>query len=155
MGNPTNRVAFKRDIAHKIMSLEAEKLATAQAHYDAFLKDAQLDGREEHDKDDIVGARENMDLAAAFDHPVQTHHAKIEVLAGLDFSLKEAVEPGAVVRFNGRSFVVAVSTTRFDLGGKTFIGISQQSPIYQAMAGLRAGDSFAHNGQNFVIDDVI
>ena len=119
-------------------STAQRQLATAQAHYDAFLKDSQLDDREGHDKDDIAASRENADLAAAFDAPVHAHHAKIDVIENTDFSLTDTVQPGAVIKFNNRRFVVCVSTTRFDVDGNTYMGISMQSPIYLAMAGLQA-----------------
>ncbi len=151
----SDRVALKQAIHDKIMSLEEAELASAIAHYEAFLKESLLDEREAHDKDDLVGARENADLAAAFDHPVQAHHAKIDVLENLDFSMTETVRPGAVVRFNGRNFVVAVSTTRFDVDGQTYMGISQQSPIYKAMTGLQTGDTFVHNGNEIEIENVL
>ena len=71
----TDPAARKKAIIDRLMSLEEQELATAQAHYDAFLKDSQLDDREGHDKDDIAASRENADLAAAFDAPVHAHHA--------------------------------------------------------------------------------
>ena len=73
----------------------------------------------------------------------------------LDFSLTDTVGPGAVVSFNNRNFIVAVSTTRFDVDGVTYMGISPQSPIYKAMVGAKAGESFEHNGRSFVIEDVL
>lgn len=150
----TDRAALKKAVQERIMALEEQELETAVAHYEAFMKESQLGGREVHDKDDMVGARENADLAAAFDHPVQTHHAKIDVLEGLDFGLKDAVEPGAVVVFKDRRFVVAVSTARFDVQGRTYMGISTQSPIFKAMKGLEAGDVFTMNGQDLEIQEV-
>ena len=54
MTDQAERAAEKKAIVDRLMSLEAQELATAQAHYDAFLKDAQLDDREGHDKDDIA-----------------------------------------------------------------------------------------------------
>lgn len=150
-----DRAAKKKAIIDRLMSLEAEELATAKAHYEAFLKDSQLDDREGHDKDDIAASREFADLAAAFDAPVQAHHAKIDVIENTDFGLKDTVEPGAVVKFNNRNFVVCVSTTRFDVDGETFMGISPQSPIYLAMAGLQKGEVFPHNGKEFEIEDVL
>ena len=155
MSTEKERAAQKKAIIDRLMSLEAEELATAQAHYDAFLKDAQLDDREGHDKDDIAASRENADLAAAFDAPVHAHHAKIDVIENTDFGLTDTVRPGSVMRFNNRSFVVCVSTTRFEVGGDTYMGISTQSPIYLAMAGLRAGDVFTHNGTEFEVQDVL
>ncbi|MBO9435626.1 hypothetical protein J7394_15505 [Ruegeria sp. R13_0] len=155
MTDQAERAAEKKAIIDRLMSLEAQELATAQAHYDAFLKDAQLDDREGHDKDDIAASRENADLAAAFDAPVHAHHAKIDVIENTNFGITDTVQPGAVIKFNNRRFVVCVSTTRFDVDGKTYMGISTQSPIYLAMIGLQAGDIFTHNGIEFEVQDVL
>lgn len=155
MTGQTDPAARKKAIIDHLMSLEAEELATAQAHYDAFLKDSQLDDREGHDKDDIAASRENADLAAAFDAPVHAHHAKIDVIENTDFGLTDRVQPGAVVKFNNRCFVVCVSTTRFEVDGKTYMGISTQSPIYLAMTGLQEGDVFTHNGTEFEVQEVL
>ncbi len=155
MTGQTNPAARKKAIVDHLMSLEEQELATAQAHYDAFLKDAQLDDREGHDKDDIAASRENADLAAAFDAPVHAHHAKIDVIENTDFSLTDTVQPGAVIKFNNRRFVVCVSTTRFEVEGKTYMGISTQSPIYLAMVGLQKGDVFTHNGTEFEVQEVL
>lgn len=155
MTGQTDAAARKKIIVDRLMSLEEQELATAQAHYDAFLRDSQLDGREGHDKDDIAASRENADLAAAFDAPVQAHHAKIDVIENTDFSVTDTVQPGAVIKFNNRRFIVCVSTTRFDVDGKTYMGISTQSPIYLAMVGLQEGDVFTHNGTEFEVQEVL
>jgi transcription elongation GreA/GreB family factor len=150
-----DRGALKRAVRDKILSLEEHELATAIAHYEAFLHEAVLDERETHDRDDIAVARENADLAAAFDHPVHTHQAKIEAIQNTDFSLTDVVRPGAVVSFSDRHFVVAVSTGRFDVAGTTYMGISVLSPIYDAIEGLKAGEVFAFNGRELVLQKVL
>lgn len=150
-----NRTALKKALHDKMLSLEEAELAAAMAHYESYLRDAKLDDREVHDKEDIAGAREYADLAAAFDHPVHTHHAKIDALENMDFGVTETVRPGAAVSFGGRHFVVAVSTARFDCEGRTYMGISTQSPIFKALDGLKAGDSFTHNGSEYTLDEVI
>lgn len=150
----TDRAALKKAVHEKMMSLEAAELASAEAHYEAFLADSKLDSREMHDKDDIVGSSENLELAAAFDHPVQAHQAKIDVIENTDFSLTDTVGPGAVVILGDRRFIVAVSTARFEVKGETYMGISMQSPIYLAMNGLQAGDTFTLNGREMEIVDV-
>ena len=149
-----DHAALKQAIRDKMLSLEAAELETAQHHYERFLAEARLDDREQHDNSDIAEARENADLAAAFDHPVKDHHAKIDVLENLDFAPTDIVEPGAVVAFGGRNFVVAVSTDRFEVEGETYMGISTQSPIFKAMEGLSAGDSFTFNGRDVTLDTV-
>ncbi len=152
---PMDRAALKQAIQGKMLALEEAELATAKEHYERFLHEAQLGDREQHDNSDIAEARENADLAAAFDHPVHDHQAKLAAIAALDFSETDTVGPGAVVAFNNRHFVVSVSTTKFDCEGDTYMGISLQSPIYQAMAGLKAGDTFDFNGRTMTVQDVI
>ncbi len=155
MTTPADRVALKRAIHDRMLSLEEVELATARAHYTAFLAEARMATREVHDKDDLVGSRENADLAAAFDHPVQIHQAKIDVIENTDFAVTDRVAPGAVVCFADRRFVVATSTARFTVAGQTYMGISPQSPIYRVMVGLQAGDVFDFHGQEMEITEVI
>ena len=145
---------LKLSLRDRMLSLEAAELTTAKEHYERFLADAKLGGLEQHDNSDIAEARENADLAAAFDHPVKDHHSKIDVLENLDFSVTERVKPGAVVGFNGRHVIVAVSTAQFDHQGVSYMGISPQSPIYMAMDGLAAGESFTLNWKTVEIDEV-
>ncbi|UZD89895.1 GreA/GreB family elongation factor [Cognatishimia activa] len=151
----TDRATSKKAIHDRLMALEAGELAVAISHYEAHLSQSQTGDHDIHDKDDQVSARESRDLAVAFDAPVLAHHAKVDAIENTDFSLTDTVGPGAVVRFNNRCFVICVSTTRFDVEGSTYMGISTGSPIYQAMAGLKAGDSFAFNGSEFTIEDVL
>ncbi|MFA3918617.1 hypothetical protein [Ruegeria hyattellae] len=151
----TDRAALKQAVVAKLMSLEEAELADAIAHYEAFMADSRLDEREAHDKDDLAASRENADLAAAFDTPVQTHHAKIDVIENTDFSPTGTVGPGAIVSFKDRNFIVCVSTTRFEVNGTIYMGVSTASPIYKAMAGLEAGESFGFNGTEFEIQDVL
>jgi len=146
--------AIKAALRYRMLSLEAAELTTAKEHYESFIADAKLDDLEQHDNSEIAEARESADLAAAFDHPVKDHRAKLDVLETLDFSIKERVEPGAVVGFGGRHVVVAVSTVQFDHDGVRYMGISPQSPIFKAMEGLAAGDLFIFNGKEVTIDEV-
>lgn len=150
----TDRTALKTALRARMLELESAELASAQAHYARFLAEAKLSEREQHDTSDIAEARENSDLAAAFDHPVKDHHAKIDVLENLDFAVRDTIGPGAVVRLGKRRFVVSVATAEFDFDSATFMGISQQSPIYKAMEGLQAGEAFDFNGRSITVDEV-
>ena len=149
-----NQQDLKAALHAKMLAVETAELEIAKEHFERFLAEAKLDDREQHDNSEIAEARENADLAAAFDHPVKDHHAKIDALENMDFAVTDVVEPGAVVTLGTRHVIVSVSTNAFDLDGVTYMGISPQSPIYQAMAGLSAGDSFAFNGRDVTIEDV-
>lgn len=146
--------AFKSTLRQRMLSLEAAELTTAQEQCERFLADARRGDRAQHDNSDIAEARENADLAAAFDHPVKHHNAKIDVLENLDISVTQQVRPGAVVGFNGRYLVVAVATAQFEHEGVSYMGISPRSPIYLAMDGLAVGDCFLLNGKETTIDEV-
>ncbi|MDX2483018.1 MAG: hypothetical protein QNK42_05100 [Pseudodonghicola sp.] len=155
MSNSQDRAALKKTVYDKLMSLEAGELATARSHYEAHMKASVLDDRQGHDTGELAASTGEMGLAAAFHHPVMTHDAKVDVIENLDIELTDTVQPGAVVCFDGRHFIVAVSTVRFDVNGSTYMGISPESPIYKAMAGLKAGDSFTFQGKDIEIDDVL
>lgn len=155
MDDTRDKAALKQKLHDKMHALEEAELASAWEHYERFLKEAVLDDREAHDTSDLAEARESADLAAAFDHPVHTHQAKLDALEAIDFSLTDTVRPGALVVFNDRHFVVAVSTTRFELDGVSYMGISPQSPIYKSMEGLHAGESFTFNGRDIELQAVL
>lgn len=149
-----DRAALKQKLRDRMQALEEAELATAIAHYEAHLKEARLDDREQHDNDDIADAVAEAELAKAFDHPVHTHKAKLAAIEEIDFDVADRVRPGAVVVFNGRYFIVSVSTGRFDCDGTTYMGISPQSPVYKAIDGLKAGDTFKLNGREIELEDV-
>jgi transcription elongation GreA/GreB family factor len=144
----------KTELRDKMMALEAEELRAAREHYKAFLMDSRLAENEPHERDEMAAARAAADLAHGFDDPINDHEAKIDALEALDTGPSTEVGPGAVVTLNGRNFIVAVSTRRFDCGGVSYMGISQESPIYKKMAGLEAGERFDQNGIQIVIDAV-
>lgn len=149
-----DRAALKAALKARMLELEEAELAVAIEHYDAHLRDAKLDDREQHDIDDIADAAIEVGLAEAFDHPVHTHQAKLSALQEMDFSLRDSVGLGSVVVFGGKHFVASVATARFDCGGVTYMGISPQSPVFKALDGLEAGDTFTLNGRDMTLDDV-
>jgi transcription elongation GreA/GreB family factor len=152
---PSDRDAFKKALRGRMIELEEAELASAMSHYQAFLSESQLDESEVYDNSELSNVGESLEMAQAFDHPVQSHAAKIAAIEATDFSPTDVVRPGAGVIFSDRRFVVAVSTARFDCEGHQYMGISAQSPIYRAMEGLRAGDSFTLNGRDMEIQEVI
>lgn len=149
-----DRAALKQKLHERMKALEEAELAAAIEHYEAHMADSRLDGREQHDNDDIADSVADLNLAQGFEHPVEEHQAKIAVIRDLDLSPSDVVRPGAAVVVGGKHFIVSVATARFDCEGETWMGISTQSPIYRAMDGLAAGESFELGGREMVIDAV-
>lgn len=144
----------KADLLAHMLTLESEALQSAREHYEDFLKDSRLATNEPHERDEMAAARMAADLAHGFDDPIHDHEAKIAALKAMTFGENTEVGPGAVVTLNGRHFIVAVSTRRFDCGGETYMGISRESPIYKKMAGLKLGDTFEQNGVEMEVEDL-
>jgi len=49
---------------------------------------------------------------------------------------------------------VGVATAAFDCDGRSYMGISTQAPIYQAIAGTQAGDSVPFRGRELRVEEV-
>ena len=141
----------KTTVRNTMLSLEEDSLAHAKQGYADYLKSAMIDRTESIESDETAQAETASDLAEAFDQPVHTHTDKIAKLTAIDFGRKIEVEEGAIVKFSDRYFVISVSTARFECDGESYIGISPQAPIYQAMQGKRTGETFAYGDRQFDI----
>jgi|ERR1700754_957190 hypothetical protein len=137
-----------------ILSLEAEKLNFSREAYIDYLKGTAWDAGEPSDHDGASHRSSDAELAEGFECPLHTHTEALAKLQRIDFGPKSEVEEGALVRFGGQWFVIAVSTAEFACDGVNYIGISTQAPIYNAMAGKRAGEIFEFRGRHISIEDV-
>jgi hypothetical protein len=144
----------KNRLRAALLSLSEDELKHAKEGYAAFLASAMIDRTEPAGRDDESMAGTASELAEAFDQPVHTSAAKIEKLKAIDFGPKHRVTEGAIVKLNGRFFVVSVPTSRFVCNGESFMGISTDAPIYSRMRGLRDGDTFTFGGQPFTIEQL-
>ncbi|KPP86283.1 MAG: Protein of unknown function (DUF2924) [Rhodobacteraceae bacterium HLUCCA08] len=145
----------KQALKAAMLALEAAELQEAREHYEAYLQESRLAENEPHERDEMASARIAADLAHGFDAPIHDHEAKIMALRDMDFAPRDSVGPGAVVSWNGRNFVVAVATQRFEVDGETYMGISMDSPVYRKIDGLAAGETFEMNGIEITLDRVV
>ncbi len=65
-----------------------------------------------------------------------------------------SVEFGAIVITDKQKIFVSVSLGKVELDGEAFYAISPQVPIFAAMRGKKAGESFTFNGRKTQILDV-
>ena len=144
----------KSGLRDRMLALEEAELEHAVEKYRAFMGYARIDGSEPVETGEASQAEAAGELAEAFDHPVHDHAHKIGVLREIDFGPKDRVEPGAVVRLNGRNFIVAVSTDRFEWEGALYMGISVQAPVFKAIEGRKAGEPCSLNGRQLEIEAV-
>lgn len=75
-------------------------------------------------------------------------------LSGRKKELHSRVEPGAVVVTDRDTIFVSVSIEQFEVDGEPYVGISTKSPLYAAMKGKQAGDTFECAGIAYNILEV-
>lgn len=62
------------------------------------------------------------------------------------------VQPGTLDITNDLLFFITISTEKFEIDGKTAVGISARAPIYKAMQGLTKGETFKFNESEYLIE---
>ncbi len=105
----------KTHVRTTMLSLTEDALKHAKQSYADFLRSAKIDRSEPVETGDAAMAESASDLAEAFDQPIHTNTEKLAKLETIDFGPKNEVEEGAVVRLNGRYFVIAVPTAKHQI----------------------------------------
>lgn len=115
----------------------------------------QLSSQEESESQEHRPSPERRELFLRMEHELAFLNYEMAVLRQIeeDKSL-DAVDMGAVVVTNQRTFFISASIERVEIEGLTVIGISQKAPIYQVMKGKKAGESFDYGGVRFEILEV-
>jgi transcription elongation GreA/GreB family factor len=147
-----------------LLQLEALSIAESIGLYQSRLDTARLDLSEPNDQGQRSQAASNVTKsrgsgqsaveAQGVEEQSHLHQKHRNVIEALPFGHTAVVEPGAVVNVNNRYFVIAVPTQVISIDGIDIIGISVESPLYEAMAGLRAGKTFEFQQKTFVVTDV-
>jgi hypothetical protein len=141
-------------LKNTMLNLEAEKLIHSEHGYTEYLRNSAHDYSESADHGQTSQEFEDAEVALAFECPLHTQAEAMDKLRKVDFGAKSEVEEGAVVRFGGQWFVIAIATSPFTCGGITYMGISKEAPIFEAMEGKHAGEKFEFKGRKLQIEAV-
>lgn len=144
----------KAHIKAKMLTLTEDELTQTRQDYELFLKEARVDKSESFDRDDLAQASSAAEVARAFDDRLHSYDKKLAQLRETDFSSKQVIEPGAIIRSGERHFVIAVSTRAFQCDGLRFMGISTAAPIYEKLRDTEAGSQCSFRGMALTIDDI-
>jgi transcription elongation GreA/GreB family factor len=86
---------------------------------------------------------------------LQTTQNDLETLQQVPaHSLTLIIEAGAIVHTDKQNFFIAVSIGKVTVDNKTYFPISTSAPIFQAMVGLKKGDSFQFRDRQYKIQEV-
>lgn len=146
----------KEALKRTLRSLEEGDLQRAEHAYEQSFGFARVVQGEIVEVDDLSQAVQSRNLAEQYEGQVHDHREHLAQLDSISFDATQTVEPGAVVKLAGRErmVVIAVATAEFECEGRAFLGISPKAPLYEAMEGLEAGESFDLNDREFEIESV-
>jgi peroxiredoxin/transcription elongation GreA/GreB family factor len=158
LGKMTNdgvhKMINKAKLRAMILQLETLSIAESRDLYQSHLDTARLDLSEPNDQGQRSQQEQSAVEAQAFEDQSHLHQKHRNVIEALPLGRTAVVQPGAVVNVNNRYFVIAVPTQMISIDGIDIIGISIESPLYEAMAGLGAGETFEFRQKTFVVTDV-
>lgn len=81
---------------------------------------------------------------------VEALQRDINILSGLDsIEPTDEIQLGDVIETDRGNFFVAVPADEFTVGGKSYRGISTESPLFRALKGKKDGDSVSINENKF------
>lgn len=146
--------ATKQRIKAALVAHATEALAGLQAQIGDDDAASRIPAGDTYQADDLSQADEAGDLGALLELSLARQQAALDAAETLDVTPTDVVRPGAVVSFGGSSYVVGVLADAFEADGVSYEGISADSPVGAAIAGLRAGDTFTVNGQSHTLDIV-
>jgi hypothetical protein len=100
-------------------------------------------------RDQLIGRRE------MFSGQYQKALSDLHVIEQINcHELKDKVEFGAIIISDTSRFIIAISSGKIEHGGVVYYAISPAVPLYKAMEGMKAGDSFEFNGKRQVIKEL-
>jgi transcription elongation GreA/GreB family factor len=149
-----HKIIDKAKLRAMLLQLEALSVAESTDLYQSNLDTARLDLSEPNDQGQRSQQEQSAVEAQRFEEQSHLHQKHRDVIEALSFGRTAVVEPGAVVKVNDRYFVIAVPAQVISIDGIDITGISAESPLYEAMAGLRAGDTFEFQQKTLTVTDV-
>ncbi len=128
--------------------VDSSKTAMKEAQY-ALNEYGPNKDRYDSFRDQLIGRRD------MFAGQYQKALSDLNVLEKINCQeLKEKVEFGAIIFSDTTKFIIAISSGKIECDGEIYYAISPAVPLYKAMEGLKAGDSFEFNGKRQTIMDL-
>jgi len=104
--------------------------------------------------DDQSQSAEAGDLGGLYEDVAERQHSTLAHAESLDFAPTSEIQPGAIVVLDDNHYVVGAVSSPFECDGITYEGMTTEAPLYEALKGLHAGDTFTFAATEHRIDSV-
>ena len=103
------------------------------------------------DPEDYSKQNESNDMIQILKNQLSKTLVEIDKLARIDFTHKEKVGTGAVVKTEKFMFFIGVAISPFAYEGNQIVGVSTDAPIYNSIRDKKVGDSYEFSGMKDTI----
>lgn len=114
-----------------------------------------MDESDTIDPEDLSHQFEGGEMEHLFEEQLRRAEEDLLHLKQIDISLKETVQPGAVVFTQTFNFIIGIPSMPFQFDKKQFVGISTRSAIFMQMKDKQRGDVFTHASNSYTINEII
>jgi hypothetical protein len=107
---------------------------------------ADLEEGDTLDPEDYSKQNESNEMVHLLKNQLQKTLLEIDKLARIDFSKKDKVGTGALVKTENFMFFIGVAISPFAFEGNQIVGVSIEAPIYHSIRDKKIGDKFEFAG---------
>lgn len=150
----TDKHMLKQRALEACITKQQSLIDNFQSRIKAILETQGLGNEEKYDNSDVAQKGQASQELQTLNEALSLANEEMSFLQQLKATqsdLYQVVGPGAMVVTDKAVFYVSVSIEQFEVEGKTFFGISTQSPLYITMKGLTEGNTFEYNGVRYTI----
>ncbi|WP_226388791.1 hypothetical protein [Penaeicola halotolerans] len=149
-----SKIAIKQAIMKQCLQKQSDLITTARE----AMKEAQDTANEQdnaiEEKFESFKAQMQQDRDM-YAKKLDEHLSNMAVLKRISSTMvNQTVTQGSVVVTSAQNYFISISIGSITVEGKNYFAISSQSPIYEAMAEKKKGDTFEFRGQKITLLDV-
>ncbi len=134
--------AAKQEVRDALLAWAREQLGSTEERADEEQEASELPQDEGTDVDEVWQSDQAADMNTLLEEHVDQREDGLRAIEERDFSVTSTVRPGAIVEIDGQRYVVGVVVDEVSVAGQSYAGLSAETPLYEAIQGKKAGDSF-------------
>lgn len=157
IAEPIDKISFKKKVLEKAKEKQKEIINNLRTSIrDIQESEMNIDDGQYDDGQEAFDETSNILIDKLADE-LNFAVAEMDLLNKMQIADKplDHVAIGAVVETNKRTFYPSVSVEKFKVDGKTIYGLSEKAPLFLTMKDKKEGESFAYDGEQYNITEII
>lgn len=145
----------RKEVKDHLIQLKEKEIEALEHSKSIYNDGADLDEESTLKMDDFAQQSQSTESAMSLQVRIDQAKENLESFRNVRPELVNEITEGNVVFTDKINFVIGLAFQEFEWGGKKFVGISTQAPIFEALVGKRAGDKVDFNGINYSIEEIL